>query len=60
VVVHELAHLAQANHSARFWQLVEKYCPNYKIWRRYLADHQYEADFLAKRSDLYIEEKLQT
>lgn len=30
VLVHELSHLIQFNHSPLFWKEVEKYCPNYK------------------------------
>ncbi|MGE4542310.1 MAG: M48 family metallopeptidase [Bacteroidales bacterium] len=29
VVVHELAHLIQMNHSKAFWSIVENYCPDY-------------------------------
>lgn len=39
VVIHELAHLAELNHSPRFWSLVEAYCPNWKQMRGWLKQH---------------------
>ena len=36
VVVHELAHLVEMNHSKRFYAIVEKYLPDYKERRRML------------------------
>ncbi len=35
VVIHELAHRMEMNHSKRFWEIVSKFCPEYKqriIW----------------------------
>lgn len=30
VIVHELAHIKEHNHSKRFYKLIEKYMPDYK------------------------------
>ena len=44
VIVHELAHLKEMNHSKKFWTLVEKmmnglYPWDYKIHKKWLNDH---------------------
>ena len=39
VVIHELAHLAEMNHSARFWSIVTAACPHWKIERAWLKQH---------------------
>ena len=39
VVVHELCHLKEMNHSARFYSLARRYCPGYDRCRRWLKDN---------------------
>jgi predicted metal-dependent hydrolase len=39
VIVHELMHLREMNHSARFWALVEAVCPDFRDSERWLKAH---------------------
>ncbi len=39
VIIHELAHLKEKNHSQAFWALVEKAMPDYKEHRRWLKEN---------------------
>lgn len=46
LVVHEMCHIIEMNHSVRFWNLVEKLYPNYKLAKLWLKKnsvrlHQY-------------------
>src|SRR5690606_1527774 len=45
VIVHELAHLKELNHSARFWQWVARAMPAYKTWDKQLRHHGQKFDF---------------
>lgn len=56
VLIHELAHLEQANHSPRFWQIVERYCSDYRIRRKWLRTHQYKLEFLESKSELHAQD----
>ena len=39
VVIHELCHRIELNHSPRFWAEVEKVCPDYARHRKWLKDN---------------------
>lgn len=45
VIIHELAHLKEMNHSPRFWKLVENAMPNYKKQVKWLKENQNKYDF---------------
>ncbi len=39
VIVHELSHIKEKNHSRNFWALVAQILPDHKARRRWLKDH---------------------
>ncbi|MFH1012713.1 MAG: SprT family zinc-dependent metalloprotease [Candidatus Peregrinibacteria bacterium] len=41
VVVHELCHLAELNHSPRYWLFVSQTIPHHKKWRKWIRDNHY-------------------
>ena len=46
VIIHELVHLKEMNHSKRFWELVAQYCPGWREHKKWLKQH--EADLTAR------------
>ncbi len=45
VIIHELAHLIEMNHSKRFWALVATAMPDYKEKEKWLRDNGRKCDF---------------
>ncbi len=45
VIIHELAHLIELNHSDRFWRLVEKAMPEYRQHEQWLSTYGFQCDF---------------
>jgi len=39
IILHELMHLRQMNHSARFWREVERVCPDFRTAKRWLKEN---------------------
>jgi predicted metal-dependent hydrolase len=48
VIIHEIAHLKEMNHTEKFWKLVSEHCPQWRKHKRWLKDH--EAELSAKLS----------
>ncbi len=46
VVVHEVSHLREMNHTGRFWRLVAERCPSWPEHRKWLHDHGAELSAL--------------
>lgn len=45
VIIHELAHLEEMNHSDRFWKIVRDIMPNYQEKEDWLSKHGHVCDF---------------
>ena len=45
VIIHELAHLVEHNHSRNFWNHVERAMPDYKEKKKWLNDHGHKCKF---------------
>jgi predicted metal-dependent hydrolase len=39
IILHELMHLREMNHSTRFWREVESVCPEYKTAEKWLKQN---------------------
>jgi len=39
ICLHELVHLREMNHTARFWCEVERVCPGYRTAEKWLKQH---------------------
>ena len=42
IIIHELAHLKEMNHSKNFWKLVAEHCPQWRKHRKWLKEHESE------------------
>ena len=40
VIIHELAHLREMNHSRKFWGLVAEHCPRWRQRKKWLKEHE--------------------
>jgi predicted metal-dependent hydrolase len=49
ILIHELAHLKYMNHSAEFWELVIRHCPQYQTSEVWLKKNHALLDFLLKK-----------
>jgi len=49
VIIHELVHLKEMNHSKKFWGLVTEHCPRWRQHKKWLKEH--EVNLVAKLFD---------
>jgi predicted metal-dependent hydrolase len=40
VIIHELLHIKEMNHSKKFWQLVAQNCPDWRQHKKWLKEHE--------------------
>lgn len=46
VVVHELSHMKVADHSRRFWSVVERFCPEHRNHKKWLRQNAYRFELV--------------
>ena len=52
LIIHELMHRLEMNHSARYWKRVETACPDYRLAEKWLKQVRLNGDYLAGAVDL--------
>ena len=45
IIIHELAHLIELNHSEKYWKLVYKSMPDYDVYEKWLKTNNNNCDF---------------
>lgn len=55
IIVHELCHLQEFNHSPRFWALVEKALPKYRTLRHRLRELERNSQMTIRRKIINLE-----
>ena len=45
IIIHELCHLRELNHSMKFWALVARHCPEYEKWQRWFKENSRQLRF---------------
>jgi predicted metal-dependent hydrolase len=46
LIIHELMHRREMNHSSRYWKLVEEACPDYRVAEKWLKKVRLDRDYL--------------
>ena len=39
IIIHELCHLIELNHSRKYWRIVEQLCPDYRYWEDWFKEN---------------------
>lgn len=45
ILVHELSHMVEMNHSSKFWKVVENVMPDYKNAEKWISENTHKLDF---------------
>jgi hypothetical protein len=45
VIIHELAHLIEMNHSAKFWNIMRAILPDFELKEKWLRENAWSCDY---------------